>query len=178
MARPREERARVWAKRQGLVPCALPHLHLLAKRLVWHRAHPPTRQNLQVWYLSALNRRQDEGIWYPAMPRSPIWYPPSGKTASLVPQIAGCEFPDLGFLRAAGTKSPKLAENREPNPRFLPKTARNSFAGNQTTCFCHASFSWCADRCISLRARGCVRLRALRPAVSEKVKMKSSKKLK
>lgn len=70
--------------------------------------------------------------------------PPSGKTASLVPQIAGCEFSDLGFLRAPGTKSPKLAEIGEPNPRFLSKTARNSFAGNQTTCFCHASFSSCA----------------------------------
>ncbi len=57
------------------------------------------------------------GLGYPGAPRLPAWYPPSGKTASLVPRIARSEFPDLGFLRASDTKLSNLAEIGVPNRR-------------------------------------------------------------
>lgn len=62
-------------------------------------------------------RPRAAGRWYPGAPRLPVWYPPSGKTASLVPRIARSEFPDLGFLRASDTKLPNLAEIEVPNRR-------------------------------------------------------------
>lgn len=71
----------------------------------------------QVWYRAAAKRWQNHRIWYFLVARSAVWYPPSGKTASLVPKKARCEFPDLVFLRAPGTKLANLAEIGEPNRR-------------------------------------------------------------
>ena len=71
-------------------------------------------------------------IWYLFAARSEVWYPPLGESRGLVPAKAARALRDQAFLQAPGTKSPKLAEIREPNLDFCQRQPQKSLLGYQT----------------------------------------------
>lgn len=67
----------------------------------------------EVWYRDVRKFWRNRAIWYLLVAKSQVWYPPSGGSRSLVPKKAAQPNCDQAFLRASGTKSPKLAEIRD-----------------------------------------------------------------
>ena len=105
-------------KTRGLVP---PRVAALAKSEVWCREKEKRWRNRAVWYLFVA--------------RPEVWYPPLGESRGLVPAEAARASLDQAFLRASGTKSPKLAETGVPNLGFCQKQAQESRRRYQTSIF-------------------------------------------
>lgn len=72
----------------------------------------------EVWYPGGPFSRRDRAVWYLFVARPQVWYPPSGESRGLVPAKAFRANRDQAFLRASGTKSPKLTEIGVPNLEF------------------------------------------------------------
>ena len=89
----------------------------------------------EVWYLEQEKCWRNRAVWYLFVARSEVWYPASGESRGLVPARAGRANRDQAFLRAPGTKSPKLAETGVPNLGFCQKQAQESRRRYQTSIF-------------------------------------------
>lgn len=95
------------------------------------------RARSAIWYPAKTNSWQNGAVWYLFAAGSEVWYPPSGESRGLVPAKAARAFRDQAFLRAAGTKSPRLAETGVPNLEFCQNRSRRG-PGVPNFGFCHA----------------------------------------
>lgn len=117
----------------------------LARSEVWYRATAKFWQNGAVWYLFAAG--------------SEVWYPPLGESRGLVPAKAVRAFRDQAFLRASGTKSPKLAEIGVPNLEIRQNQSWIRAAGCQTGPLWRRDSGITGPRRPSGTRRGCRRSR-------------------